>query len=88
VLTGVQVDAVHLPAELNTRADYLSRLRTEGRTIAGFRGEFPELAAMPMVSLDVEDIVRLSNPELVLDNDESFNCWWLEVVAAVKPSPP
>jgi hypothetical protein len=75
---------IHLPAEENDRADYLSRLGTEGKTLAGFYAKYPNIQRVPLINLDdALALIHLCDPALVFETDEAFQGWWDEVARAI-----
>jgi hypothetical protein len=75
--------SIHLPAEENLRADYLSHLGTEGKTLAGFYSLYPDTQHVPLIDLDAHDLVRLSDPALEFHSEAAFHSWWVEVANTI-----
>ncbi|KAJ1437277.1 hypothetical protein B484DRAFT_428363 [Ochromonadaceae sp. CCMP2298] len=63
---------VHVPAEENGRADYLSRMHEKGKIREGFGQEYPDLVGMPIVEMGADKLIRLSRPDEGMGGVQDF----------------
>jgi hypothetical protein len=77
VASGIQeLKAIHVPAESNGRADYMSRLHELDKSMAGLAEKYPDLADMKMLPLKVEGILQMAASGSQLESGEQFLDLW------------
>ncbi|KAJ1397366.1 hypothetical protein B484DRAFT_407017 [Ochromonadaceae sp. CCMP2298] len=74
---------VHVPAEENGRADYLSRMHEKGKSREGFGQEYPDLVGMPIVEMGADELIRLSRPDEGMGGVQDFMGLWAGIRAAL-----
>jgi hypothetical protein len=74
----------YIPAADNSDPDGMSRLHEEGLTLEQWRAQHPRLHNVPILDLDMGDIISLSDPAGRIDNEEDFCGFWARARAAVE----
>jgi hypothetical protein len=72
-----QVQTTHLPKELNTRCDDLSR----GVTWPEAQLKYPELRTVPLLSFDASELIQLCNPKRQFNSDDDLAAEWGRIFA-------
>jgi hypothetical protein len=76
-------EMVHVPAKENGRADYLSRLHEDGRSMGGFGQEYPDLVGMAIVDMGADELIRLSRPDECVGGVQDFMGLWAGIRTAL-----
>jgi hypothetical protein len=73
----------HVPAEKNPISDELSRTAQKGRTVDDLVRDLPELQGVPILSLDMAEIIPLCDPHKQITSDGDFSSFWSRVRAVL-----
>jgi hypothetical protein len=90
VLGSGVATTIHLPAEQNHRADFLSRLSEHGIDVSDRTAivrAYPELHDVPWVDTESQGVLGLCEPTLTFEDDAAFEGHWRSVYRAVAAMP-
>jgi hypothetical protein len=69
----------HVPAELNSLADKISRIAQTGRDLAELVRVTPELHGVEILDLKMDAVLPLCDPHKVVDSEAAFGAFWTRV---------
>jgi hypothetical protein len=74
----------HIPAELNTKADVISRKSHLQLSLQHIMEVSDEMRGADVVHLDMDDLVALSDPRRRVETEADFGGFWVEARHALQ----
>jgi hypothetical protein len=73
----------HLPKELNTRSDSISRRAEGSLSLRELVDKDWGMRGAPIIDLHMEEVVKLGDPALRIDTPEAFESFWARAQAVL-----